>query len=149
MWREVSSAGLMIDGHSIPIGCDIGTSAYAIHHHPLIYDRPFEYRPERWLKKQEGDSQLSDDLNAYIPFSAGSRGCIGRSLAMREMMLIAATLLLRFDFRVAEGPLGRLGEGGKNEGEGRENPNEYQLYEHVTCAKRGPYMQFVARRSSN
>lgn len=139
MWRETSEI-ITVGDVVLPKGCDVGVAAYAMHHDAKVYEEPFVYRPERW----QGASH--EQTTAFIPFSAGSRGCIGRSLAMREMMLAAATLLLRFDFRIAEGSIGHMGEGRAGLGAGRHREAEYQLYEHVTSAKRGPCLQFKARK---
>ncbi|KAL8929202.1 MAG: hypothetical protein Q9208_001285 [Pyrenodesmia sp. 3 TL-2023] len=56
----------------IPAGVAVGMSAYFQHRDPRIYPRPLEFLPERWL----GD--VSPEMkNSYIPFSKGSRHCLG------------------------------------------------------------------------
>lgn len=145
MWREViHGSNLVIGGRSIPSGIDIGTSAYSIQHNPRYFEEPYSYKPDRWLvANDQASTKLPVPRQAFIPFSVGPRGCIGRSLAMREMMLTLATLLMNFEMRIAEGHQGSIGEGGqKNAGLGRERVEEYQLYEHITSAKRGPFLQF-------
>lgn len=41
--------------------------------------------------------------SAFIPFSFGPANCIGKQLAYREIRLLVATLLKRYDFQFAEG----------------------------------------------
>ena len=56
----------------IPAGVPVGMSAYFQHRDPNIFPRPMEYLPERWLK----DVTPAMERN-YIPFSRGSRYCLG------------------------------------------------------------------------
>ena len=148
LWREVSEGGATIDGHFIPAGYDVGTGIYSIHHSAAYYDKPFEYRPERWLVGEGGVTKASVDLahSAFNPFSIGSRSCLGKGLAMTEIMLAMATFLWVFDFKLADGELGRVGEGKAGNATGRHRDHEYQLYDHVTSTKKGPFVQFSLRK---
>lgn len=53
--------------------------------------------PERWYS-QKG---MIKHANAFAPFSMGPYGCIGRSLAMTEMRMLTAKLLLKYDVAFA------------------------------------------------
>lgn len=146
LWRRVVN-DVKIDGISIPKGYDVGTCIYAIHHNAEYYPDAFSYRPERWL--DGGDSiqgkstGTSLAYSAFTPFSIGPRGCIGKTLAMTELMLVMATILSRFEF-TAEGA--KVGGGLPDAEYGRHREGEYQLYDHVTAAKNGPMIRFAARR---
>ncbi|KAI9776753.1 MAG: hypothetical protein M1839_009397 [Geoglossum umbratile] len=126
LWREVSRGGAAIAGQFIPEGCDVGVGIYAIHHNPAFHSEPFKFRPDRFLEDEE--SSLS--RRAYMPFSLGTRGCIGKGLAMVEIMLTMSSVLWLCDFRRA-GVITTLGE--------------YQLRDHITAAKKGPKLQFRLR----
>jgi hypothetical protein len=56
----------------IPAGVPVGMSAYFQHRDPKVYPRPMEFLPERWL----GEVTPAMYRN-YIPFSKGSRHCLG------------------------------------------------------------------------
>lgn len=60
------------------------------------FEEPDLYRPERWLTKKE--QELPGFV--YLPFSAGSRNCIGQHLAMIEAKVILAEFVKRFEFKV-------------------------------------------------
>ena len=138
LWREALKGGAAIDGIFIPEGYDVGVCVYAIQHNPAYYPDPFRYSPERWLSN---DDSFKSAQNAHTPFSIGPRGCIGKSLAIMELMMTIAMVVYIFDFKVAEGeevivhgPDGAM-----------EQSDEFQLKDHITAAKNGPVLQFRRR----
>lgn len=147
-WREVLGEGVTIDGHFIPAGYDVGTAIYAIHHNANYYPEPHAYKPERWLAESAPGVKAPSAVlaaSAFNPFSIGPRGCVGKGLAMTELMLTFATMLSRFDVQISEGPQGLVGGGKKEDEFGRHRDGEYQLYDHVTAVKNGPIVQFRPR----
>lgn len=60
-----------LEGETIPQGVEVAIFAYGIHRDPSVYPNPEKFDPERFA----GFSNRSP--YAYIPFSAGSRNCIG------------------------------------------------------------------------
>lgn len=82
---------------------------------------------------------------AFNPFSVGPRSCIGKGLAMAEIMFIMASVLVQFDFRRADGPQGERGGGLPSREFGRHRRDEFQMIDHVICAKEGPVLQFRRR----
>ncbi|KAG9235155.1 cytochrome protein [Amylocarpus encephaloides] len=147
-WREIVGAKVTIDGQSIPRGCEVGTGIYAIHHNAAYYPNPFGYRPERWCAESapgvKADSVVLAQ-SAFNPFSIGPRGCVGKGLAMTELMLTMAMMLSRFDLELVKGPERMAGCGNENEEFGRHREKEYQLFDHITAAKNGPVIQFRPR----
>ncbi|KAJ5674928.1 Cytochrome P450 E-class group I [Penicillium maclennaniae] len=142
LWREVIQDGVVIDGHVILRGYDVGTCIYAIHHNAKYFPEPFEYRPDRWLDEPE-KVQLA--RSAYTPFSIGPRSCLGKGLALTELTLTMAYLLSKYDFRLASGTE-EVGGGSVSQGIGRHHQKEYQLHDHVTAAKNGPIVQLRVRQ---
>lgn len=143
--REVQSGGAIVDGQFIPEGCDVGTPIYSIHHNPKYFSDPFAFKPERWLIGEDDTTRESLDrmLSVYQPFSLGSRSCVGKGMAIVELMLTMAVVLWRLDLKVAED----CSSGGHEGAEvGRHRPNEFQLWDHITCAKNGPMLHFRERQ---
>jgi cytochrome P450 len=128
-WREVCEGGTTIAGHFIPAGCDVGVGIYAIHHNPAFHSKPFTFWPDRFLSSEEAVSSRQ----AFMPFSFGPRGCIGKGLAMNEIMLTIASVLWLCDFRRSDDDI---------------TQGEYSLQDHVTAAKQGPKLQFRLRNFS-
>jgi cytochrome P450 len=141
--REVPSGGAIVDGDFIPGGCDVGVPIYSIHHKEEIYSDPFNFNPERWMVEKEGASQqVLDMYAAYNPFSVGPRSCMGKGVALVEMMATFAVVLFRLDFKMADSDTA----GGKPGKEyGRHRSSEYQLRDHITSAKEGPMLRFRPR----
>eukprot|EP01017_Pseudomicrothorax_dubius_P038016 TRINITY_DN5642_c0_g1_i5.p1 TRINITY_DN5642_c0_g1~~TRINITY_DN5642_c0_g1_i5.p1 ORF type:complete len:276 (-),score=89.47 TRINITY_DN5642_c0_g1_i5:93-920(-) len=78
-------------------GTVVNVEVNAIGFNPLYFDQPYEFRPERFL--EEKDEKKTRNPFAYIPFSAGSRNCIGKYLAMIEAKSILLSFVKRFSFK--------------------------------------------------
>lgn len=130
----------MIDGHFFPPGVDVGVGIYSIHHNPLYYPDPFVYNPERWLlDSMEVNEVLKESArSAFSPFSKGPRSCVGKGLAMVELMLTFACVLWSLDLKSVEDGIVS----------GMDVP-EFQLRDHVTSAKDGPLVRFRKRIAYN
>nr|POE93181.1 tryprostatin b 6-hydroxylase [Quercus suber] len=85
-----------VDGRVVPPNTNVSISAYTAHRDPEVFPDPEAFKPERWLIS--GDPKLTDMLNAFIPFSAGARGCIGRNITILVQLVYVATLVHRYDF---------------------------------------------------
>ncbi|HEX5790036.1 MAG TPA: cytochrome P450 [Luteolibacter sp.] len=77
-----------IGGYRIPAGASIIVSPYVMHRDARYWDEPERFRPERFA----GNGQHE----AYLPFGAGPRYCIGNEFAMLEARLILVMILQRF-----------------------------------------------------
>ncbi|KAH8878942.1 cytochrome P450 [Thozetella sp. PMI_491] len=148
-WREIKADGFTVDGHYIPPGLDVGVGIYAIHHNPDYFPEPYTFKPERWLVDETGrhverrKSEIDVARAAFNPFSLGPRSCIGKGLALAELMLALAIILHAYDIRVAAGESGKLGAGCPGHVEPmRRREKEFQLWDHVTGRKVGPVLQF-------
>jgi cytochrome P450 len=88
-----------LDSYIIPPRTRIVIPILLLHRHPLYWDDPDSFKPERWLNRtQEFDDRVS---SAFLPFSVGGRNCIGKSFATIEAKLILAPLIRAFRFQVA------------------------------------------------
>jgi len=70
-----------------------------LHRHRMLWDRPNEFDPERFL----GTERLKIDRFAYLPFGAGPRKCIGSAFALQEATLVLATIVRHFHFDLRPG----------------------------------------------
>ena len=69
--------------------------AYLLHHDARVWDRPYEFDPDRWLGSSP--SAAKRHAASFIPFSIGSRNCVGRRFALIESALLLSMLVRRFD----------------------------------------------------
>ncbi|KAK1971915.1 cytochrome P450 [Colletotrichum sublineola] len=97
--RRTPAQGATICGRRIPGDVTVGCHIYSTHTSPTHFKDPLEFHPERWL----GDAKYADDhFDAWAPFSVGPRDCLGKNLSWHESRLLLATLLMHFDFTLAE-----------------------------------------------
>ncbi|XP_022352321.1 cytochrome P450 4A11-like [Enhydra lutris kenyoni] len=89
--RELSKPVSFPDRRSLPKGFLVTLSFYALHHNPKVWPNPEVFDPSRFAP---GSSRHS---HAFLPFSGGSRNCIGMQFAMNEMKVAVALTLLRFE----------------------------------------------------
>ncbi len=87
-----------INGTGIRPGDTMILPFYAMHRHRRHWDRPDEFRPERFADMKK------IDRFAYLPFSVGPRVCIGAEFAMQESIITLATLLARYRFSLTDRP---------------------------------------------
>jgi cytochrome P450 len=84
---------------TIPAGTTVSMSTWIQHNDPTIFPEPETFRPERWMNRDADGGRLERYL---VPFSKGSRGCLGINLAQVEMYLTLAVLFRTFDFELFE-----------------------------------------------
>lgn len=82
----------------VPKGAQIVLSPWHLHRHERLWDAPDAFDPDRW----QGEAARASARDAYIPFSAGPRVCIGAGFAMVEGPLLLALLVRAFRFAPAE-----------------------------------------------
>jgi cytochrome P450 len=87
-----------LGGHTIPAGHMMILSPYFTQRDPSVWPDPLRFDPERWAEDAERPPEIS-----YFPFSAGPYECHAHGLAMKEAVLILATLGRRFAFRPPDG----------------------------------------------
>lgn len=84
----------IIGGYTLPAGSAVVICPYALHRHPAFWTEPEKFDPSRF---QNGTPE------AYIPFGAGPRFCIGNEFAMLEAQLITVMVLQAFRLRLVPG----------------------------------------------
>ncbi|KAK5988316.1 Cytochrome P450 monooxygenase apf7 [Cladobotryum mycophilum] len=137
MWREQlledinTDKPFTVDGHIIPPGVHVGVNAYSIHHNEEYFPDPFVYKPERWLPAEEGSELTEAKRAAFVPFSIGARGCLGKPMAYQEASLTIAKTIWFFDFELAA--------------ESISGPDEFEVQDVFTTTHDGPYLHFHPR----
>jgi cytochrome P450 len=89
----------VISGRRIRAGDTVIISPWVLHRHKLLWTRPDEFAPERFMP----GAREAIDRFAYLPFGAGPRVCIGMGFAMREGVTILASVVKRFRLDHAPG----------------------------------------------
>lgn len=97
IFREAED-DLVVNGVLLPKGVMFIIYIYAMHHNPSIWENPDKYDPMRF---HPSVADTRDPL-AYIPFSAGSRNCIGQNFAMNEEKVVVATIINQFELSLVE-----------------------------------------------
>lgn len=86
------------DGRILPKGSMLNINLFIIFRDPEYFPRPTNFDPDRFI-----DGTLNDKIAdkpssfAYIPFSAGTRNCIGQKYAMLEMKSVISNILRNFE----------------------------------------------------
>ncbi|KAI1419592.1 cytochrome P450 [Xylaria sp. FL1777] len=78
---------IMYNQWKIPKNTPVGMSIYAMHTDASVFPDPLVFKPERWV----GEYDPRMDRN-FVPFTKGSRSCLGINLAWAEMYIATATL---------------------------------------------------------
>jgi len=86
-------------GENLPPHTRITIPIYLLHRNPKYWTEPESFKPERWLNSNENDRKHHHF--AYLPFSAGSRNCIGQRFAMWEAQLILAPIIREFELMLS------------------------------------------------
>jgi cytochrome P450 len=96
--RISPDAPLTFHSWSIPPGTPVSMTSIFLHDNPAIFPSPSTFSPERWLP---GNSEKR--LDKYlVPFSRGTRACLGLNLAYAEMYMALATVFARFEMELWE-----------------------------------------------
>ena len=79
-------------GYSIPAGSNIFLSPYFTHRDPTLWENPEKFNPQHFID----DGARLKHKYSFIPFSAGSRRCIGEYFSYVEMQAHLAIMLSLF-----------------------------------------------------
>uniref|UniRef100_A0A0D9X9K9 Cytochrome P450 n=1 Tax=Leersia perrieri TaxID=77586 RepID=A0A0D9X9K9_9ORYZ len=94
--------GLEIGGYTVPKGSTVIFNVWAIMRDPTAWERPDEFMPERFLKREKEVEFRGKDFE-FIPFGAGRRMCPGLPMAERVVPLVLASLLRTFKWWLPDG----------------------------------------------
>jgi cytochrome P450 len=97
---RIAARDTELGGFPLKAGTSILVSPWVTHRDGRYFEKPLEFRPERWLP---GSSAGSRHRFSYFPFGGGPRTCIGNSFATMEAVLLVATIARRFRLDVVPG----------------------------------------------
>ncbi|EYE91408.1 cytochrome P450 [Aspergillus ruber CBS 135680] len=92
-WRELSRLRYLTR---------ISAAHFVFHHNENIFPEPGHFDPERWLHKSTEELQTMEQY--FMPFSKGSRACIGWQQAYVYMFTAIAYILTRFEMKLIGNP---------------------------------------------
>jgi cytochrome P450 len=108
MARKAESNVKLSDGTVIPKG-DIILVSCSKMWDPSIYPDPETFDPYRFLKLREGSTDMESVAQFVSPspqhmgFGFGKHACPGRFFAAAELKVILCQVIMKYDFRLAEG----------------------------------------------
>ena len=91
-WAVIRDArgAVPLGDYVIPDGASVQVTIFLIHRHPDYWEQADSFDPSRFDRAYPSQ--------AYMPYGAGPRQCIGRAFADMQMRLILVTLLQRYRF---------------------------------------------------
>jgi len=78
-------------------GIPLSMTGLLIHHSPTYFEDPMAFRPQRWI-----DDPILE--NYLVPFSRGTRACVGINLAYAELYLTVAAVFSQYGSREVRFP---------------------------------------------
>lgn len=103
---RIANQDLEIMGRHFESGTTFVPCIYLTHHREDLYPDSQKFQPERFLERNYTPYE-------FIPFGGGVRLCLGYALAMLEMKLVIATILSKYDLKLANNkPIKPMRRGG-------------------------------------
>ncbi|XP_028577795.2 cytochrome P450 2K6-like isoform X1 [Podarcis muralis] len=96
---HATTTDVTLNGYFIPKGTFIIPLLSSVLHDESQWEKPHKFYPEHFLNS-DGKFIKRD---AFMPFSAGRRACIGETLAKMELFLFFTSLLQKFTFQPPPG----------------------------------------------
>lgn len=95
--RQSPRTAMVYGDWVIPPTFPVSVSPPLIHNNSEIFPCPGSFNPDRWLHPSSGE------LDKYLlPFSKGSRSCLGQNLAMAELHIFLAAVFRAFDLELTD-----------------------------------------------
>ncbi|KAF8437972.1 cytochrome P450 [Boletus edulis BED1] len=84
---------------TVPEGSLVVIDIWGLHHNSLYWGEDVtKYKPERFIDTES----YKWPRNAFMPFMAGPRSCIGQRFALAELVAIIASIIRRYEIRVPD-----------------------------------------------
>ncbi|CAG9982715.1 unnamed protein product [Clonostachys byssicola] len=102
MARVAPERDLFYENQRIPAGTAVGMTSILVHWDESLYPEPKRFNPDRWIDPSPW--KIGDKV--FVPFSKGTRDCMGRHLAWAELYIFISTIVEQFDFELPEAKQG-------------------------------------------
>ncbi|XP_019206873.1 cytochrome P450 2J6 [Oreochromis niloticus] len=96
---HVTNKDAIVDKYTIPKGTMVIPVLNSVLNDETMWETPNSFTPQHFLN-QDGKFRRRE---AFLPFSAGKRVCLGEQLARMELFLFFTSLLQRFSFSAPAG----------------------------------------------
>ncbi|KAM9831322.1 cytochrome P450 2J1-like [Neosynchiropus ocellatus] len=96
---RMTSKETKLDQYILPKGTTIIPMLNSVLNDTSMWETPHSFNPGHFLDK-DGNFRKRD---AFVPFSAGKRVCIGEQLARMELFLFFSSIMQRFSFSMPDG----------------------------------------------
>ncbi|CAO3645085.1 unnamed protein product [Cunninghamella blakesleeana] len=103
---RVATEDVNLNGTFIPKNTQINVSIYDLHHNANVWEKPEEFNPDRFKHGGEADNQSG---LAWVPFSSGSRQCIGMNFSLVEQRVILSCLLRKYEMSLPDNSIHKNG----------------------------------------
>ncbi|KAJ6468564.1 cytochrome P450 [Mycena vitilis] len=90
--RQAQKDVIMPGGFFVPKGAQVTVALHSLMVNPEHWKDPLTFDPDRWGT----EAVRKRHRNAYLPFAAGARGCIGFNFALQEIKIILSRVVLNF-----------------------------------------------------
>ncbi|XP_013386172.1 cytochrome P450 10-like [Lingula anatina] len=105
--RRFLEEDTVLGGYMVPKGALIAMNNQVMCLQEEYFERPEEFLPERWLKKDSRDIQAPPPF-VMMPFGYGPRMCIGRRFAEQEIYLALIKIVQTFRMEYHHEPIGMI-----------------------------------------
>ncbi|KAG1701333.1 Cytochrome P450 315a1, mitochondrial [Nymphon striatum] len=96
---RIMTKDIQLAEYLIPKDTLVLMSIYTTCRNPEYFPEPNSFKPERWLRTENKNEIFS--TYACLPFGLGSRSCIGRRVAEKQMYILLAKTVNHYHLEVA------------------------------------------------
>ncbi|EDV22935.1 uncharacterized protein TRIADDRAFT_28454 [Trichoplax adhaerens] len=89
-------ADIKLNNYTLPSKTTVWINTWSVHHDEKLWPNPNEFSPERHLNN---DGTIKASSPNLMPFSCGTRACIGETLAKFNLYIIISHLMQHCTFR--------------------------------------------------
>ncbi len=94
----------VVGGARVKKGAGVLVLPYVIHRDPTLWPNPEGFDPRRFLAPELGGTMTPDrPKQAFMPFGAGRRICVGSGFALMEGVLLLAMIAQRYELDLQSG----------------------------------------------